>query len=106
MPKSPALPESTPGATADRPRTRSAGGGAAGTAAEPAEFTGTYEEALAELDQLVARMESGQLPLDQLLDSYRRGALLLNFCRARLDAVETQVQILEDGQLKTWTGGA
>lgn len=62
----------------------------------------TYEQALAELDRLVAQMESGQLPLDELLDGYRRGAELLNFCRARLQGVEEQVKVLEDGHLKAW----
>jgi exodeoxyribonuclease VII small subunit len=62
----------------------------------------SYEEALAELERLVATMEGGQLPLDALLGSYRRGADLLNFCRSRLEAVETQVRLLEDGQLKPW----
>lgn len=66
----------------------------------------TYEQALAELDRLVQAMESGQLPLDQLLDSYKRGAELLQFCRGRLEAVEQQVQVLEDGQLKAWSGAA
>ena len=63
----------------------------------------TYEEALGELDRLVQSMEAGQLPLDRLLESYKRGAELLNFCRARLEAVEQQVKVLEDGQLKPWT---
>lgn len=72
---------------------------AAATAKEPS----TYEQALAELDRLVAQMEGGQLPLDELLDGYRRGAELLNFCRARLQAVEEQVKVLEEGQLKAWT---
>jgi exodeoxyribonuclease VII small subunit len=62
----------------------------------------TYEEALAELEQLVQRMEEGQMPLDQLLGSYKRGAELLELCRSRLAAVEEQVKVLEDGQLKTW----
>ena len=62
----------------------------------------TYELALAELDRLVEQMESGQLPLDQLLDGYRRGADLLAFCRGRLQAVEEQVKVLEDGHLKPW----
>jgi exodeoxyribonuclease VII small subunit len=62
----------------------------------------SYEAALAELERLVSAMEAGQLPLDQLLDSYKRGAELLSFCRARLEAVEQQVKILEDGQLKPW----
>ena len=61
-----------------------------------------YEDALAELDRLVQRMESGQLPLDELLSGYRRGAELLAYCRERLQAVEEQVKVLEDGQLKPW----
>jgi len=63
----------------------------------------SYEQALVELDRLVQQMEGGQLPLDQLLDGYRRGAELLRFCRTRLQAVEEQVKLLEDGQLKMWT---
>lgn len=63
----------------------------------------TYENALAELERLVAAMEAGQLPLDQLLESYQRGAELLKFCRARLEAVEQQVKVLENGELKPWT---
>ena len=61
-----------------------------------------YEDALGELERLVAAMEAGQLPLDRLLEQYQRGAELLNFCRGRLDAVEQQVKVLEDGQLKPW----
>lgn len=65
----------------------------------------SYEAALGELERLVAAMEGGQLPLDQLLDAYRRGAELLGFCRERLKAVEEQVKVLENGQLKPWTPG-
>lgn len=61
-----------------------------------------YEDALAELERLVAAMEGGQLPLDELMKNYQRGAELLQLCRARLEAVEQQVKILEDGQLKPW----
>lgn len=63
-----------------------------------------YEDALAELERLVSAMEAGQLPLDALLSNYRRGAALLDHCRGRLQAVEEQVRVLEDGQLKPWTG--
>ena len=63
----------------------------------------SYVDALAELERLVAVMEAGQLPLDKLLESYRRGAELLSFCRGRLEAVEQQVRVLEDGQLKPWS---
>ncbi|MDO9094051.1 MAG: exodeoxyribonuclease VII small subunit [Rubrivivax sp.] len=69
------------------------------TPKEPA----SYEQALSELDRLVQQMEGGQLPLDQLLDGYKRGAELLSFCRARLQAVEDQVRLLDEGTLKPWT---
>ena len=62
----------------------------------------TYEEALAELEALVQAMEGGRMPLDQLLASYQRGAQLLQQCRVRLQVVEDQVKLLEDGQLKPW----
>jgi exodeoxyribonuclease VII small subunit len=65
----------------------------------------TYEDALAELERLVADMEGGQLPLDRLVEGYRRGAELLGFCRGRLQAVEEQVKVLEQGQLKPWIAG-
>ena len=72
------------------------------SAAAPAEAA-TYELALAELEALVQAMEGGRMPLDQLLASYKRGAELLQQCRTRLQAVEDQVKVLEDGQLKPWT---
>jgi exodeoxyribonuclease VII small subunit len=81
-----------------------------GKAATPTEQTPTsgppsnYEQALAELETLVAAMENAQLPLDELLQSYRRGAQLLQFCRARLQAVEQQVKLLERGELEPWSG--
>ena len=61
-----------------------------------------FEDALSELERLVQAMEGGAMPLDDLLGSYRRGAELLAFCRDRLQAVEGQVKVLEDGQLKDW----
>ena len=62
----------------------------------------TYEAALQELESLVGRLESGQLPLDQLLTGYQRGAQLLKFCRDRLEAVEVQIKVLEGSELKPW----
>ena len=72
-------------------------------AAKPSNLPASYEDALGELDRLLAAMEGGAMPLDQLLESYQRGAVLLDFCRARLQAVEQQVKVLEEGQLKPWT---
>jgi exodeoxyribonuclease VII small subunit len=73
------------------------------TPAVAVEEPASYEAALAELDALVLAMEGGQLPLDRLLEGYRRGARLLEFCRGRLAAVESQVKVLEDGLQKPWT---
>ena len=64
----------------------------------------SYEEALQELEQLLAKLESGQLPLDQLLTDYQRGASLLAYCRERLAAIENQISVLDDGALKPWDG--
>lgn len=65
-----------------------------------------YEAALQELEQLVAKLESGDMPLEQLLTQYQRGAELLKFCRDRLAAVEEQIKVLDQGTLKPWTGDA
>ncbi len=62
----------------------------------------TYEDAIQELDALVRRLESGEMPLDQLLSGYQRGAVLLQFCRNKLQAVEDQIKVLDDGALKVW----
>lgn len=67
--------------------------------------TPTFEAALAELEQVVADMESGKLPLEESLAAYQRGAELLKQCRSRLDDAQQQVRILEDGSLKDFANG-
>ena len=62
----------------------------------------SYEAALLELEALVSSLESGQLPLDKLLTGYQRGAHLLTLCRDRLEAMETQIKVLEGTELKPW----
>lgn len=56
----------------------------------------SYAEAVQELEQLITGLESGQLPLEDLLGQYQRGADLLRFCRERLQAVEDQVKVLDE----------
>lgn len=64
--------------------------------AEPASF----EQAMAELEQLVAQMEGGELPLEASVAAYKRGAELVKYCAAQLDKVENQVKLLEGDMLK------
>ena len=62
----------------------------------------SYEAAVAELESLTEMLESGQLPLDQRLVHNQRGAELLTYCRAQLDAIEAQVKVMEGDQAKAW----
>lgn len=69
----------------------------------PAEaLPASYEAAMQELEQLVSRLDSGEMPLEQLLSGYQRGAQLLQFCRDKLQAVEDQIKVLDGGTLKAW----
>ena len=61
-----------------------------------------FEAALAELEQVVADMESGKLSLEDSLAAYKRGAELLQQCRSRLEDAQQQVRILEDCALKAF----
>ena len=74
------------------------------TPPHPPLLPATYELALQELEGLTSKLESGQLPLDQLLAGYQRGAQLLAFCRSQLEAVENQIKVLEGTELKAWSG--
>ena len=62
----------------------------------------TFESALTELEEIVADMEAGQLPLEKSLAAYKRGAELLKFCQTALQDAQQQVRILEDGVLKNF----
>jgi len=68
------------------------------TAAAPASF----ENALAELESIVAAMEGGQMPLKESLEAYRRGAELLKYCQSTLKGAQQQVDILEKDVLKAF----
>lgn len=60
--------------------------------ASPARF----EQALAELEQLVEQLESGDLTLEESLTQFERGVGLARECRESLQAAEHKVQILLD----------
>ncbi len=59
-----------------------------------------FETALAELENLVASMESGALSLEQSLTAYRRGASLTRICQQKLAQAEQQIKVLEAGMLR------
>ncbi|TFW73350.1 exodeoxyribonuclease VII small subunit [Methylotenera oryzisoli] len=62
------------------------------------EPTLSFEQAFAELEGIVAQMESGQMPLEASLEAYKRGNLLLGFCQQSLADVEQQVKVLNERQ--------
>ena len=68
------------------------------SATEPASVS--FESAMAELEQLVANMESGELPLEASVAAYQRGSELVQYCAAQLERVEKQVKVLEGDMLK------
>jgi exodeoxyribonuclease VII small subunit len=75
--------------------------------AQPSDAPASFEAALAELEEIVAKMEAGQLPLKESLAAYQRGAVLLQYCQTALKDAEMQVEVLEKGVLKAFatTGG-
>ena len=60
----------------------------------------SFEKALEELEAIVARMEDGNLALDESLAAYQRGAQLIKLCEARLGDAHARIAILEGDGLK------
>ena len=60
----------------------------------------SFEGALAELEKIVARMEGGELSLEEALATHRRGLELARFCQQKLEAAQQQVRVLEGEVLK------
>lgn len=62
-----------------------------------------FEEALAQLEKIVQKLEAGELPLDESLRLYEEGVRLSRACGERLEAAERRIEILErarDGSLR------
>jgi exodeoxyribonuclease VII small subunit len=60
----------------------------------------SFEQALAELEKIVARMEGGDLSLEQALAAHKRGLELARSCQQRLENAQQQVKILEGDVLR------
>lgn len=56
----------------------------------------TVEELFAELEEITMQLEAEDLPLEEAFLKYRRGMELLKECNAAVDAVEKELQILEE----------
>ncbi len=63
----------------------------------------TFEEALGELEQILADIENGEVGLEESLVKYERGNFLIGHCRGVLNRAETQIEQLSkaaDGELE------
>jgi exodeoxyribonuclease VII small subunit len=63
----------------------------------------SFEESLSELEAIISAMEVGQMPLQEALDTYKRGISLLQQCQDTLSSAEQQVRILEENTLRPFT---
>jgi exodeoxyribonuclease VII small subunit len=57
----------------------------------------SFEEAMAELEAIVKRLEGGQAKLEEAMDSYARGTALRAHCERKLAEAEARVQALVPG---------
>ncbi len=57
----------------------------------------SFEEALKALEDVVRRLESGEVPLDKSIELYERGEKLRGHCQARLDAAQARIEKIVAG---------
>ncbi|BDG46577.1 MULTISPECIES: exodeoxyribonuclease VII small subunit [Parageobacillus] len=65
----------------------------------------TFEEAMAKLEEIVEKLEEGNVPLEQAISFFQEGMKLSKFCHDKLQNVEKQMEYIlrEDGQLAPFT---
>lgn len=59
-----------------------------------------FEEALEALEEMVGRLEAGEMSLEESVASFETGMRLVKACSARLDEAERRVEILVGGEVK------
>ena len=68
-----------------------------------------FEEALERLEEIVKKMEEGDMTLEESLEAFEEGVNLSRFCSKKLDEAERKVEILlkddEGVNIKPFTGG-
>jgi len=60
----------------------------------------SFEEALDELEKIVSRMETGNMPIEESLAAYQKGIALLRECQEVLNTAEQQINILQGDSLQ------
>ena len=61
-----------------------------------------FEESMQELEEIVRKMETGNLPLDDALNLFEKGIKLSHLCSKKLEAARTKIDVLtknKDGEL-------
>ena len=57
----------------------------------------SYQEAILEIEEIIKKIESGELDVDQLTDQVKRVSTLLDICRKRLKTAEEEIKKIIDG---------
>lgn len=57
----------------------------------------TYGEAMTQIEEILEKIESGELDVDELTDKVKRVANLLDICRKKLKTTETEIQKVIEG---------
>lgn len=57
----------------------------------------SFEDALRALEDVVRKLEGGEVPLDQSIDLYERGEALRKHCQARLDSAQARIEKIVQG---------
>jgi exodeoxyribonuclease VII small subunit len=62
----------------------------------------TFEQSMTELEDIVSKLEAGDITLDASLELFEKGIKLANFCQKKLDEAEKKVKVLassDDGEI-------
>ena len=70
-----------------------------------------FEQAMQRLEQIVEQMESGELPLEELIVRYEEGMKLVKVCQEKLETAERRIEVISNGasgkpQLTEFQAGA
>lgn len=75
------------------------------TPSETSETNLSFESAMIELEELVTKIETGNLSLEESLKEFENGIKLSRICQSALKDAEQRVKILSDGEEQDFTGG-